>query len=92
MLWLTNVEIIKLQSSDEELPAEEEAEVLRLQREKAKLLSMEDFGLEDTERDESDGEPTIEVWHISQRYSVHNKWNYEFFKIGQPPIGRIRSF
>lgn len=50
----------ELQSSDEELPAEEEAEVLRLQREKAKLFSMEDFGLEDTERDDSDGEPTIE--------------------------------
>lgn len=64
MLRLMNGEIVKLQSSDEELPAEEEAEVLRLQREKAKLLSMEDFGLEDTERDESDGEPTIEVWHI----------------------------
>ncbi|XAR62839.1 hypothetical protein NMG60_11017735 [Bertholletia excelsa] len=50
----------ELQSSDEELPAEEEAEVLRLQKEKAKSLSMEDFGLEDVSQDESDGEPTME--------------------------------
>lgn len=53
--------IVKLQSSDEELPAEEEAEVMRLQREKAKFLSMEDFGIEDANQDESDGEPTMEV-------------------------------
>ena len=52
---------MKLQSSDEEQPAEEEAEVLRLQKEKAKSLSMEDFGLEDFSQDESDGEPTLEV-------------------------------
>ncbi|XP_039156728.1 uncharacterized protein LOC120287660 [Eucalyptus grandis] len=32
-------------SSDEEIPAEEEAEVLRLQREKAKSLSMRTLGL-----------------------------------------------
>ncbi|XP_010650700.1 protein THALLO isoform X1 [Vitis vinifera] len=50
----------ELQSSDEELPAEEEAEVMRLQREKAKFLSMEDFGIEDANQDESDGEPTME--------------------------------
>ncbi|KAK9288594.1 hypothetical protein L1049_017053 [Liquidambar formosana] len=50
----------ELQSSDEDLPAEEEAEVLRLQREKAKSLSMEDFGLEDVNQDDSDGEPTLE--------------------------------
>ncbi|KAM7508507.1 hypothetical protein LguiA_018960 [Lonicera macranthoides] len=49
----------ELQSSDEELPAEEEAEVLRLQKENAKSLSMEDFGLEDASEDESDGEPTL---------------------------------
>lgn len=50
----------ELQSSDEELPAEEEAEVLRLQREKAKSLSMEDFGLDDVSQEDSDGEPTME--------------------------------
>lgn len=53
--------IVKLQSSDEELPAEEEAEVMRLQREKAKILSMEDFGIEDVDQDESDEEPTMGV-------------------------------
>ncbi|XP_056174485.1 protein THALLO isoform X2 [Syzygium oleosum] len=46
-------------SSDEEIPAEEEAEVLRLQREKAKSLSMEDFGLEDISPDEATVEPTL---------------------------------
>ncbi|KAL6976154.1 hypothetical protein U1Q18_024945 [Sarracenia purpurea var. burkii] len=50
----------ELQSSDEELPAEEEAEVLRLQKDKAKSLSIEDFFLEDVIQDESDGEPTLE--------------------------------
>jgi len=48
-------------SSDEEIPAEEEAEVLRLQREKAKSLSMEDFGLEDISPDEATAEPTLGV-------------------------------
>ncbi|KZV50342.1 something about silencing protein 10-like [Dorcoceras hygrometricum] len=38
-------------SSDDEDAAEEEAEVLKLQSEKAKALSMEDYGLEDTGQD-----------------------------------------
>ncbi|XP_010266712.1 PREDICTED: something about silencing protein 10 [Nelumbo nucifera] len=46
----------ELQSSDEELPAEEEAEVLRLQKERAKFLSVEDFGLEDIQQDHSDSD------------------------------------
>ncbi|XP_074366284.1 protein THALLO isoform X2 [Apium graveolens] len=50
----------EIQSSDEDLPAEEEAEVLRLQKEKAKTLSMADFGLEDDSEDDSDAEPTFE--------------------------------
>ncbi|EPS66406.1 hypothetical protein M569_08372 [Genlisea aurea] len=50
------------QSSDDEDAAEEEAEVLKLQNEKAKSLSMEDFGLEeDAIEDEGDREPTFEV-------------------------------
>ncbi|KAK4422026.1 Something about silencing protein 10 [Sesamum alatum] len=48
------------QSSDDEDAAEEEAEVLKLQSEKAKVLSMEDFGLEDDSQDETDREPTFE--------------------------------
>ncbi|KAL0392461.1 UNVERIFIED_CONTAM: Something about silencing protein 10 [Sesamum radiatum] len=48
------------QSSDDEDAAEEEAEVLKLQSEKAKVLSMEDFGLEDASQDETDREPTFE--------------------------------
>lgn len=46
-------------SSDEEIPAEEEAEVLRLRRENAKSLSMEDFGLEDISPNEATVEPTL---------------------------------
>ncbi|XP_052173515.1 protein THALLO isoform X2 [Diospyros lotus] len=49
----------ELQSSDDELLAEEEAEVMRLQKERAKLLTMEDYGLEDVSLEESDGEPTL---------------------------------
>ncbi|GLT53881.1 hypothetical protein SLA2020_271190 [Shorea laevis] len=42
------------QSSDDEGPLEEEKEVLKLQRQKAKSLSVEDFGLEDIDEDGSD--------------------------------------
>lgn len=52
---------LKLQSSDDDDPAAEEAEVLRLRKENAKSLSLEDFGLEDVSQDESNGEPTLEV-------------------------------
>ena len=38
--------------------------MLRLQKENAKSLSMEDFGLEDVSEDESDGEPTLGVSNI----------------------------
>ncbi|CAK7322518.1 unnamed protein product [Dovyalis caffra] len=48
---------IELDSSDEALK-EEEDEVLKLQRERAKNLSVEDFGLKDGE-DESDKEQTL---------------------------------
>ncbi|XP_020585727.1 something about silencing protein 10 [Phalaenopsis equestris] len=44
----------ELQSSDEDLPMEEEAEVLKIQREKAKTLEMEDFGLADSDKEMSD--------------------------------------
>jgi len=43
----------QIQSSDEELPAVEEAEVLRLQRKKAESFRPEDFGLDEDEEDES---------------------------------------
>ncbi|XP_062090080.1 protein THALLO [Humulus lupulus] len=50
----------EIRSSDDESPAEEEAEVIRLQKENAKSMSMADFGLEDTSEDESDRELTLE--------------------------------
>ncbi|KAF9619874.1 hypothetical protein IFM89_009656 [Coptis chinensis] len=43
-------------SSDEELPAEEEVEVLRVQKEKAKSYSLEDFGQDDSDQEESDSD------------------------------------
>ncbi|KAJ6804781.1 something about silencing protein 10 [Iris pallida] len=47
----------ELQSSDED-PMEEEAEVVKIQREKAKFLSMEDFGFDNAygTRSDSDGQ------------------------------------
>ncbi|KAJ0976082.1 hypothetical protein J5N97_018047 [Dioscorea zingiberensis] len=44
----------ELQSSDEDLPMEEEAEAVRIQKEKAKFLSLEDFGLEEADESGSD--------------------------------------
>lgn len=49
---------MKIQSSDDESLAEEEEEVIRLQKEKAKTFSLEDFGIDD----ESDRELTLEVF------------------------------
>ncbi|XP_021801342.1 something about silencing protein 10-like [Prunus avium] len=48
------------QSSGDESAKEEEAEVLRLQRERAKSAMWEDFGLEDICQNESDAELTFE--------------------------------
>ncbi|KAF3330678.1 something about silencing protein 10 [Carex littledalei] len=50
------MQILRFNLSDEELPKEEEAEVLRIQREKAKSLSMADLGLQDSDEDESDSD------------------------------------
>lgn len=61
MLSIEGTLKFQIQSSDEELPAEEEEEVLRLQKEKAKSLTEEDFGLEDVTDNEGDKEPTFEV-------------------------------
>lgn len=52
---------MKQQSSGDESAKEEEAEVLRLQRERAKSATREDFGLEDICQNESDAELTFEV-------------------------------
>ncbi|XP_065853115.1 protein THALLO-like isoform X1 [Euphorbia lathyris] len=47
-------------SSDDEALKEEEEEILRMQREKTKNLSMEDFGLDNSDEDESERELTLE--------------------------------
>ena len=44
---LTLLFLMKGQSSIDEGPLEQEEEVLKLQRQKAKSLTIEDFGLED---------------------------------------------
>jgi hypothetical protein len=55
-----------LQSSDEEAPAEEEAEALRLQKEMAASLRPEDYDVSDTESDDnSEKEETFEVMIFS---------------------------
>eukprot|EP01018_Ginkgo_biloba_P034696 Gb_25856 [translate_table: standard] len=51
----------ELQSSDEDLPAEEEAEVLRLQRKKAESLRVEDFGLDENEESDADSDGNEET-------------------------------
>eukprot|EP00252_Welwitschia_mirabilis_P007801 TRINITY_DN1950_c0_g1_i1.p1 TRINITY_DN1950_c0_g1~~TRINITY_DN1950_c0_g1_i1.p1 ORF type:complete len:754 (+),score=227.87 TRINITY_DN1950_c0_g1_i1:296-2263(+) len=45
----------EIQLSDEETPAEEEAEVMRLQKQRAESLRPEDFGLDEDIEDETDG-------------------------------------
>lgn len=50
----------EIQSSDEDTPAEEEEEVVKLQKERAESLRDEDFGLEMDDEDDSDQEPTLE--------------------------------
>ncbi|GAB2275266.1 hypothetical protein Dimus_010025, partial [Dionaea muscipula] len=50
----------ELHSSDEDSLAEEEEEAKRLQRERAKSLSLVDFGIKDAGEDDSDTEPTLE--------------------------------
>ncbi|KAF9620511.1 hypothetical protein IFM89_013128 [Coptis chinensis] len=47
---------LKIDSSDEELPAEEEAEVLGVQKEKAKSYSLEDFGQDNSDQEVSDSD------------------------------------
>ncbi|KAJ8450957.1 hypothetical protein Cgig2_032582 [Carnegiea gigantea] len=51
--------ILPLQSSDEDTPAEEEEEVIKLQKERAEFLRDEDFGLQTNEQDDNDEEPTV---------------------------------
>ncbi|KAK6289330.1 hypothetical protein POUND7_000871 [Theobroma cacao] len=50
----------ELHSSDDEAPMEEEDEVKEIQKERAKNLSIEDFGLEDASEDENNRELTLE--------------------------------
>lgn len=51
----------QLQSSDEEEPAEEEAEATRLQQQMAASLRPEDYEIDEVESEMSDEEETLEV-------------------------------
>ncbi|KAE8721862.1 something about silencing protein 10-like isoform X2 [Hibiscus syriacus] len=50
----------ELHSSNDEAPREEEEEVKEIQKERAKKLSIEDFGLDDASEDETNRELTLE--------------------------------
>ncbi|XVF30491.1 hypothetical protein REPUB_Repub16aG0062600 [Reevesia pubescens] len=50
----------ELHSTDDEAPMEEEDEVKEIQKERARNLSIEDFGLEDASEDETNRELTLE--------------------------------
>lgn len=52
---------VQLLASDDDALAIEEEEVIHAQRENAKSMSMEDFGIEDTSEEESERELTLEV-------------------------------
>lgn len=51
----------KMQSSDDEAPKEEEELALQMQREKAKSLTMEDYGLVDISGDKDNDNLTSKV-------------------------------
>lgn len=61
----------EIQSSDEELPAVEEAEVLRLQRKKAESFRPEDFGLDEDEEDESNVDSDVHEETLQEAVKRH---------------------
>ncbi|XP_044500698.1 something about silencing protein 10 isoform X2 [Mangifera indica] len=69
----------ELQSSDDDSPAEEEAEVIRMLKERAKSLKMEDFGLQDAteSEDESDRELTLEEISVKGKRKTVSAANKE---------------
>lgn len=60
----------QLQSSDEEEPAEEEAEATRLQQQMAASLRPEDYEIDEVESEMSDEEDTLEVILIFVTVSI----------------------
>ncbi|KAJ4745497.1 Something about silencing protein 10 [Rhynchospora pubera] len=65
----------EIESSDEELRKEEEAEVLRIQRESAKSLSMADLGLQDSAVDESDSDKKTQGCLQDEKPKGASKWH-----------------
>ncbi|KAJ4821754.1 Something about silencing protein 10 [Rhynchospora pubera] len=65
----------EIRSSDEELPKEEEAEVLRIQREKARSLSMADLGLQDDDDVESDYDKKSQGGLQDDKSKGKSKWD-----------------
>ncbi|KAJ3704571.1 hypothetical protein LUZ61_008276 [Rhynchospora tenuis] len=71
----------EIRSSDEELPKEEEAEVLRIQREKAQSLSMADLGLQDDDEDESDYDKQTQGGLQDDKSKGKSKWDASYEEI-----------
>ncbi|KAL3687632.1 hypothetical protein R1sor_013941 [Riccia sorocarpa] len=65
----------ELQSSDEEAPAEEEAEVLRLQRKAAASLRPEDYEQDDDDEESSDEEDTLQEAVQKEEKKANGKKN-----------------
>ncbi|KAJ3705300.1 hypothetical protein LUZ61_009005 [Rhynchospora tenuis] len=65
----------EIESSDQELREEEEAEVLRIQRENAKSLSMADLGLQDSDVDESDSDKKTQGGLQDDKSKGTSKWH-----------------
>ncbi|XP_021731572.1 something about silencing protein 10-like isoform X2 [Chenopodium quinoa] len=65
------------QSSGEDTPAEEEEEVIKMQKERAESLRAEDFGLQGDEQDDSDQEPTLEEMMVKGKTKSKSSGNKE---------------
>ncbi|KAJ4813198.1 Something about silencing protein 10 [Rhynchospora pubera] len=65
----------EIESSDEELRKGEEAEVLLIQRESAKSLSMADLGLQDSDVDESDSDKKTQGCLQDDKPKGTSKWH-----------------
>lgn len=70
----------QLLSSDDESAEEEEAEVIRLQKEAAKSMSREDFGVIDSSEDEAGKELTFKVSIIDSLIEVDRFLKFESLK------------
>ncbi|PON77678.1 Sas10/Utp3/C1D [Parasponia andersonii] len=81
----------EVQSSDDESPAEEEAEVIRLQKENAKSMSIADFGLKDSGEDESDRELTLEEMSVKGKKARQSSMKTEVEDDTATTFGEVKK-